>query len=323
MWSVRHSVMNRPSVSVITAAYKSEPAHLAAALGSALRQTYPATEIVVSDDSPDDRLRSTITGLSDRRLCYRHNQPALGVARNHWRCLREARGEYIVILNHDDHLESSFLQSLIAPMQADSTLSLAFCDHWIIDSQGNRKIAETEDATKRYRRSELSPGVHAPFYRLLADQTIPMAMGTLFRRSALPKVLPEDAGPAYDLWLTYLLCRGGWGAWYVPERLSAWRAHAGNLTSVGGIALLEGSASCWSTVARDEDARAIRAKALRKEGFAYYACSRWCHREGLRRESRQYAWRSFRAHAHWRALAAYALGALSPRASSLKSQQAP
>ena len=308
--------MTRPLVSVITAAYRSEPSHLLAALVSAVQQSYSTIEVLVSDDSPDDRLRSIIAAASDRRIRYSRNEPALGVARNHWRCLREAAGEYVVILNHDDQLQPSFIETLLAPLRANSAAALAFCDHWIIDSGGNRKIAETELATKRYRRGDLLPGLYTPFYRLLPNQTIPMAMGTLFRRSSLPDVLPEDAGPAYDLWLTYLLCRGGKGAWYMPERLSSWRMHARNLTSVGDIALLTGAANCWSAIARDPDAREIRAEALRKEGLAYYACARWYQKRGLHRESRHYAWRSFNANAHWRSMAAYAFGALFARSGS-------
>lgn len=295
--------MASPRVSVLTAAYRSDPAHLNAALHSALSQTYPDFELIVSDDSPDDRLRDLVEGCGDGRLRYRLNSPPLGVADNHWHCLRQARGDYVVILNHDDTLEPTFLEQLIEPLQSDDSLSLAFCDHWIIDARGNRNELETEAASRHYRRAGLAPGPHRPFFELLMNQTIPMAMGSMFRRSALQDPVPMQAGPAYDLWLTYLLCRRGMGAWYCPQRLSSWRSHATNLTSAGDIALLNGGASCWAAVAQDPAMQAVRRMARIRESRAYYSCARWHRRHRAPRQSLRYTWRSIRTDTSWRSLA--------------------
>jgi glycosyltransferase involved in cell wall biosynthesis len=302
--------IQRASVCIVTTAYQSRPEHLQSALRSALRQTYSAIEIVVSDDSPTDALRPHVEALADVRLRYRHNSPALGVAQNHWRCFGETEAEFVVVLNHDDTLEPQFVERLIAPLQADSGLALAFCDHWIIDAEGTRDVPSTDAASRHYGRSALAPGRHQPFFHLLTAQTIPMAMGAMFRRASLPRCLPADAGPAYDLWLSYLLCRDGAGAYYLPERLSSWRSHAGNQTSVRGIALLAGTAHCWSAVARDYNAAAVRTAARAKEAAAYRSCSKWYCRNGQTKQTRQTAYRSLRAHASWRALALYAIGTL-------------
>ena len=299
-----------PLVSVVTAAYRSEPAQLRAALESACGQSYRHIDVVVSDDSPTDELCALVESLRDPRVRYRHNDPPLGVARNHWRCLREAPGELIAILNHDDLLEPSFIERLAAPLIADPTLALAFCDHWIIDAQGRRQLQESEQCSSRYARTTLAAGAHRPFFGLLVRQTIPMAMGALFRRSAVPAVLPDDAGPAYDLWLTYLLCGTGLGAYYVPARLSSWRAHAGNLTSAGDISLLEGAARCWSAVVADPAALPAHPAARLKEASAHAACARWYGRQGLARRARTAALRSWRARASWRAAAYFMLGML-------------
>jgi len=297
-------------VSVITAAYESDPVHLRTALGSALNQTYSNLEIIVSDDSPGSQLSDVVEKLHDARIYYHHNTVPLGVAENHWKCLREARGDFVVILNHDDVLEPTFTEKLLAPLRAEPTASVAFCDHWIIDARGARKDIETEGAACRYGRSSLAAGMHKPFFDLLVRQTIPMAMGAMFRRGAVAGTLPPDAGPAYDLWLTYLLCRNSAGAWYVPERLSSWRSHSGNQTSVADISLLTGSAYCWSTIARDKQASSIRRAALKKEALALHACANWHFRRRSGEESLDYALRSLRAHPNWRAVLLYAVSIL-------------
>ena len=261
--------MSRPLVSIVIAAYRSKPEHLLAAVESVRAQTWHELEILVSDDSPTPALRSVVEGLADSRMRYFHHLPGLGVARNHWWCFERSSGEYIAILNHDDLLEPEFVEALVGPLMCDGSLALAFCDHWIVDRIGRRLIAETESASRAWGRTDLQETAHRPFLSLLAAQTIPMAMGTVFRKAALPARLPDHAGPAYDLWLTYLLARDGLGAFYVARRLSAWRAHAGNLTSQSGIDWLLGAADCWRAVADDATCTAIRAQALAKAARGY------------------------------------------------------
>ncbi len=302
--------MNPVLVTVVVAVYKSSTDHLRAALSSARAQTYRNLEVIVSDDSPADDLRGLVDGLRDARIRYRHNTPALGVAANHASCFAEARGKYIVILNHDDMLEPVFVERLLAPLESDPTLALAFCDHWIMDGSGRRDERATEHASSHYRRAGLAMGKHQPFFQLLIEQTIPMAMGAMFRRSALLDILPPESGPAYDLWLTYLLCRGGMGAWYVPERLSSWRSHAGNQTTLADIALLRGSADCWFRLARDGSALKWERRARIKASQGYCACAKWYLRRGRRTEGRAYAARSIEAHLNWKAMALFAAGCL-------------
>lgn len=283
---------SRPLVSIVIAAFRSRRDHLSVAITSALDQTWGAIEIIVCDDSPDDGLRSFVAGFRDPRLRYRHNAPALGVAGNHWASFAEARGEYIAVLNHDDWLSPAFVERLASVLLQQPGAVLAFCDHWIIDVRGRRRDAETDRNSGDWGRAQLAPGLHRPFAALVAHQTIPMAMGALFRRSALPKTLPDDAGPAYDLWLAYLLCRGGGGAWYAPERLSAWRAHTENLSSGGGLAWLRGSATCWQAMSADALFAPLHHHTRHKAALGYYGCALRSWRDGRRWACAGFAWRS-------------------------------
>lgn len=287
--------VNQPLVSIVVATYRSHREHLAVAIGSALAQTWLRLEVIVADDSPDDGLRAFVAGFGDPRLRYQHNSPTLGVACNHWVAFGNARGEYVAVLNHDDWFAPTFVDRMVGALQLQSQAVLAFCDHWIIDASGRRLEGETHRNSETWGRATLHAGMHRPFTQLVAGQTIPMAMGTMFRGSALPTSLPADAGPAYDLWLTYLLARSGGGAWYVPERLSAWRSHDTNLTSGGGMPWLQGSAYCWDAIAADAQFSSVRRSALAKAARSHYACALRAWTDGRRKECIRFALRSLRS----------------------------
>jgi glycosyltransferase involved in cell wall biosynthesis len=281
-----------PTVTIVITSYRSNVEHLREAIDSARSQSFGNLEIIVSDDSPTPALQSVANASGDGRVQYVHHRPSLGVAKNHWWCFAKAHGEFIAILNHDDRLEPTFVETLLPPLIADDSVALSFCDHWLIDARGRRLESETDAVSSHWGRAALSGGVHRPFLELLADQTIPMAMGTIFRKSFLPVRFPDDAGPAYDLWLTYLLARTGDGAYYVPRRLSSWRTHGGNLTSQAGTDWLRGSAQCWASIADDPNCHGIRPVAQAKAATGFAGLAFRAIAEGDRAEAASLARRS-------------------------------
>jgi Glycosyl transferase family 2 len=281
-------------VSIVVAAYKTRAEHLHAALQSALAQSHQHLEILVVDDSPDDSLRALVQGFGDARLHYQHNLPALGVAHNHWQALARARGEFAMVLNHDDWIAPDFVQRMVAALRAQPLAVLAFCDHWVINSQGQRLQPQTNEVSATWGRAALAPGLHQPFAALVVSQSIPMVMGTLFRRGALPSSWPDHAGPAYDLWLALLLCRGGGGAWYVPERLSAWRTHDDNLTAAAGLDWRVGAALCWQAMLHEPLFATHQQQVQVRAAGAWQACAAGAWRRGLCWQGTHFAWRSLR-----------------------------
>jgi glycosyltransferase involved in cell wall biosynthesis len=300
----------RPTVTIVIASYCSNAAFLTEAIDSARGQSFCNLEIIVSDDSPTPALQSVANASGDDRIRYVHHRPSLGVAKNHWWCFAEARGEFIAILNHDDRLDPTFVETLLPPLIADDSGALSFCDHWLIDANGWRLESETDAVSRHWGRTTLSEGVHRPFLELLAGQTIPMAMGTVFRKSLLPAQLPNQAGPAYDLWLTYVLARTGSGAYYVPRRLSSWRTHAGNLTSQAGADWLRGSADCWASIVDDPMCVAIGPVARAKAAKGFTGLAIRAVEEGKHAEAASLARKAMALHPSRKAGAAWLLSQL-------------
>lgn len=91
-----------PKVSICIPAYR-EVAFLKLTLESIRQQSYSDYEVIVTDDSPDDSVECLVrTFPLDGKLRYQRNPAALGSPENWNECIRQARGEFIKIMHHDD-----------------------------------------------------------------------------------------------------------------------------------------------------------------------------------------------------------------------------
>ena len=221
-----------PDVSVLLTVYR-RTEYLRESLESALAQTLPSFEILVVDDSNSPAIRAIIEAYPDPRVRYRPNPTNLGVATSLREALPDCRGRYVSILNDDDAWEPTFLEKLLAALEADPRRDLAFCDIWSMDETGSVDVAGSDASSEHWGRAALPPGDVAdlPAFGVVTNG-IPLAMGSMFRRSALDPaaIVPEVVG-AYDYWIVCLLAASGSGAFYVKERLTRYRYHAGMETS--------------------------------------------------------------------------------------------
>jgi glycosyltransferase involved in cell wall biosynthesis len=300
-------VSQAPLVTIVTALYKAEK-YVGESIESALTQSFPDFELIVSNDGDDSEARKIVASFSDPRLSYRSNPKRLGAWGNHLSAFQAARGKYIAILNHDDILERDFLRKLLLPMEEDDTVVLSFCDHFVVDAEGAILREESDRTSRRWKRDQLIEGVYKPFYGLLRDQSIPMAVGTVFRRAALTaENMSLAAGPAYDLWLTYLLSKTGGGAYYCPERLTRWRVHPQSITSKGDLDWTRGAALCWEAIKDDPSMGDIRGAALNRAIAAFTSCAIQALRVNERDEARHWAKKALSQGLEARAAAALVL----------------
>lgn len=218
--------MNTPLVSVVIPTYN-RAEYLREALDSALTQTYSSLEVIVTDDGSTDGTDALVASYDDPRVRYRRNPTTLGQTMNNREGFRAAQGKYVANLHDDDRWSPNFLASLVPALETHDDVTIAFCDHWVMDADGSIRKDLTDLNTAHFRRDQLAPGLHLPFYRIaLLDLSIPTVMGAVMRRSALPlDAFTDDVDPIYDLWMSYLLCRHGQAAYYHPERLTYYRVH--------------------------------------------------------------------------------------------------
>jgi glycosyltransferase involved in cell wall biosynthesis len=85
------------------------------AIRSALAQTYVDIEVLVSDDASTDNTVQRIQEIRDPRLVFVQQKERLGLVGNFDFCLRNATGEFFLLLGDDDVLLPNAIERLVAP----------------------------------------------------------------------------------------------------------------------------------------------------------------------------------------------------------------
>lgn len=227
--------LQKTLVSVVIPTYN-RPKYLREAIQSAVKQTYKNIEIIVSDDGSLENPQEIVESFQDPRIRFRRNPKNLGIAENVIHAFKEAQGKYVASLNDDDIWNEDFLEKLVPHLEANSNLVIAFSDHHVMDSDGTVNDAATEENTHRWKRDLLQEGIYQPFYEIsIVHQAVPCAVATVIRKDAIEwNDFPPQMGPCWDLYLAYLACRNGGGAYYSPERLTKYRVHNESETFVDG-----------------------------------------------------------------------------------------
>jgi glycosyltransferase involved in cell wall biosynthesis len=93
----------RPKVSVCVPLYNTEPARLRLCMESILSQTFKDFELLILNDSPDNKeLDAIVRSYKDKRIFYWKNKKNLGISPSRNKLLDWSRGEYIAVHDHDD-----------------------------------------------------------------------------------------------------------------------------------------------------------------------------------------------------------------------------
>ncbi|MEH2292456.1 glycosyltransferase family 2 protein [Nostoc sp.] len=230
-----HQEYQQPLVSVIIPTYN-RPEYLKQAIASAIKQTYQNIEIIISDNCSSENPQELVASFGDSRIKFWRHQQNVGMLANQQHGFKMARGKYVASLHDDDIWNEDFLAKLVPLLEANSELIIAFCDQYIIDANGIINDAGTEENTRGYKRDKLTPGIHQPFYKIgLIDKSIPTAASCVIRNNFMDwDSIPSEVGGMWDLYLTYLCCISGYGAYYYPERLTRYRAHEQTDTMLSG-----------------------------------------------------------------------------------------
>ena len=111
------------TISIVIPAYNSELC-LRETLESALAQTRPAFEILVVDDGSTDRTEEIARSFGDRIRYIKQKNQGIAGARN--TAIREARGDWIAFLDHDDLILPQKLEKQAAAIEAGSNLVVVY-----------------------------------------------------------------------------------------------------------------------------------------------------------------------------------------------------
>jgi len=131
-----------PRVSVCIPTY-CQIDYLRETLLSVESQNYENYELIISDDSPDESIVRLLESFSfGRKLRYFHNPIPLGSPENWNQAVRQAKGDYIKILHHDDRFSHpNALNSFVRLLDENPGVDFAFCASTVENiNNGKRRV---------------------------------------------------------------------------------------------------------------------------------------------------------------------------------------
>ncbi len=309
----------QPLVSVVIPTYNRSD-YLRDAIASALSQTYTNIEVIVTDDCSPNSPKDLVKAFHDPRLRFLQNERNLGITLNITNGFEAATGKYVASLNDDDVWTPEFLAKLVPKLEANPALSVAFCDHYIIDAIGTVDKIATEENSQRWQRNQLLEGVYQPFWQLaLVDQAVSCAAAAVIRKEAidwneLRTAGEKGMGRHWDYFLGYLACRDGHGAYFCPEKLTQYRVHSQNITVVtnrkNNTTKINSGFSrvyCYERYLADTRLQKLWPYFREQLAVGQTTMGIGLLRDGKASQARSYFWQALKQHFNVRAAAALAL----------------
>jgi glycosyltransferase involved in cell wall biosynthesis len=129
-------------VSVIVPVFDPPVDILRAALESALTQTYEHLELCIANAGADPACRAVIDELAgrDHRVRVSHLDENRGISANTNAALQLARGDYVLLLDHDDLLEPNALEAVVEAIVDDPLVDVLYSDEDRLSPGGERVL---------------------------------------------------------------------------------------------------------------------------------------------------------------------------------------
>ncbi|MBD2243636.1 glycosyltransferase [Nostoc sp. FACHB-888] len=128
----------QPLVTICIPTYNGE-VFIAESIASALWQTYPNIEIILSDDNSTDRTVEIAKLLEKKSsfefLILEHAQ--YGLSQNWNFCISQAKGKYIKFLFQDDLLEPTAIEEMVNLAEQDGEIGLVFSPRTLFNNTGH------------------------------------------------------------------------------------------------------------------------------------------------------------------------------------------
>lgn len=242
-------LMDTPKISVIIPNYNHAD-YLIARVDSVLNQTYKNLEVILMDDCSSDNSRDIIKKYvaQDNRVHQVFNRKNSGSTFKQWnKGISFATGEYVWIAESDDVSDLTFLEKMVAKMEAYPSVGLAYCQSWRIDENGEKYGTLAADLANfdamLWTHDFVMSGKELARRFMSYGNIIANASSVLMRRSTLDTVEAADetmrlAGD-WVFWIRFLMVTD---VVFMADPLNYFRFHQRNVrsrTESDGTLLLE------------------------------------------------------------------------------------
>lgn len=157
--------MSEIKVSICIPTYN-QVEYLKKCIQSILVQDYLDYEIVISDDSTNDTVKSYIDSLNlNQKISYYRNSPSLGTPENWNHAISKAQGKYIKVLHHDDFFTESYsLAQFVLMLENNPKADFGFSATLVWNINTNNK---TIHSCSQNQLSKLKNEYHYLFFKNL------------------------------------------------------------------------------------------------------------------------------------------------------------
>ncbi len=151
-------------ISVCIPTYR-RPEFLKEAIDSCLKQTMLPYDIVIGDDSKDDRTKIMMDSFQtdkDVIISYNHHVPSLKQADNTNFLFNHAKGDKVLLLHDDDLLLPEAIETMVKVFEKDPSVNIVFGKQYLmsetgeIDYENSPQLNEFYFRTEKYEGSKLS-----------------------------------------------------------------------------------------------------------------------------------------------------------------------
>jgi len=125
-----------PRVTIGIPTYNRADDYLKQTLTSALNQTYENMEVIVSDNRSTDNTEAVVNSFNDSRIRYFRQPENIGANNNFNFCLKQAKGEYFLLLLDDDLIDCDFIETCMKAVNNHAEIGIIRTGSRVIDSDG-------------------------------------------------------------------------------------------------------------------------------------------------------------------------------------------
>ena len=129
--------MNFPLVTIGIPTYNRADTYLKEAIESALNQTYPNLEIIISDNCSGDDTGLIVESFNDPRIKYYRHNKNIGANNNFNFSLQKATGIFFLLLHDDDLIDEDFVETCMDVGKDRIDIGIIRTGTRVIDSEGN------------------------------------------------------------------------------------------------------------------------------------------------------------------------------------------
>jgi glycosyltransferase involved in cell wall biosynthesis len=221
---------SQPLVSILIPTHN-RPDYAEEALRTALAQTWRNVEVVISDNSTDERTRERFAPYLEAHRNIRYlRSPGLDPIDNFNNCFQAAQGEFISYLMDDDLFHPTKIERMMGAMLSNPAVGLVTSFRQLIDAEG-RPIAQLPGTERLFETDTLIGGASLGVMMLAnGSNMVGEPTTAIVRRGVI--------GARFGIFLdrqyvtlsdvaTWLAALTSSDCIYLPEALSYFRIHGG------------------------------------------------------------------------------------------------